>query len=81
MKIREINVAQGEWLAKQEAALNAIEHLNKQMTDLLNEHSYVDETKAFPGDGKQLMQTLWNQMTSLKGEVGKLADEVKEKRV
>lgn len=79
MKIRQINVAQGEWLTKRDAAKEVIQRLDRQMTELLNEHSDVEETRDYPGDGKQLMQTLWNQIISLKREVDKLSKDVQQK--
>ncbi|XJZ25701.1 hypothetical protein ACF5W4_09765 [Bacillota bacterium Lsc_1132] len=79
LKIREITVAQGEWRAKKTAATEAIKRLDVQITDLLNEHSSVDETRDFPRDGKQLMKTLWDQITRLKGEIEKAAIEVQKK--
>jgi hypothetical protein len=79
MKIREIKVAQGEWLAKRDAAKEMIQRLDLQLNELLIEHSYVDETRDFPGDGKHLLKTLWNQMNKLRDELEKLEAEVKQK--
>ncbi len=79
MKIREITIAQGEWLAKKKAVVDTIRTLESRMDELRNEHSDVEETKEFPGDGKQLMQTLWAQITLLKEEAEPLSKEVRQK--
>lgn len=80
MKIREINVAQGELLAKQESAAKAIQRLDEQMNDLRTEHNHVDETRVLPGDGKQLMETLRQQLKILKDEVAKSIADVQQKK-
>ncbi|MGG5254101.1 hypothetical protein ACQYAD_11460 [Neobacillus sp. SM06] len=79
LKIREITIAQGEWLAKKEAAAEAIKRLDAQITDLRNEHRTIDETRGFPKDGKQLLKTLWDQIIRLKEETEKAATEVQKK--
>jgi hypothetical protein len=79
MKIREITVAQGEWLAKKKAAIDSIDSLNSRMNELRSEHSDINETKEFPGDGKQLLQTLLEQITTMKDELEQLSNEVQQK--
>lgn len=79
MKIREINVAQGEWVAKKDAAFQTINRLNNQVTELLQEHSDVNENMEFPSDGKQLLQSIWNQIGLLKGDVDQGAKEAQSK--
>lgn len=79
MKLREINVAQGEWIAKRAAALEMIQQLDLQMNELQREHSYIDKEKNFPGDGKQLLQTLWKQISAVKEKINKLTTAVKDK--
>ena len=79
LKIREITVAEGEWRAKKQAAEAAIKRLNEQITDLLNEHRDADETTKFPIDGKQLMKTLWEQITRLKRELEIITVDVQTK--
>ncbi|WP_141604550.1 hypothetical protein [Terrilactibacillus laevilacticus] len=80
MKIREINVTRGEWIAKETYAKESIQRLNKSMNELLNEHPFVEETRDFPGDGVQLMETLREKMVNLKQKVEKLAAIVTEKK-
>lgn len=80
LKIRQITVAQGEWIAKQEAAVALIDSLKSRINVLRNEHSDVDETMEFPGDGKQLLQTLFSQITTLKEEVDRFSKETERKK-
>ena len=79
LKIRQINVTHGEWIAKRDGALKTIERLAKQMNDLLDEHSYIDESQIFPGDGKQLLKLLWDKIASLKSEAYALVADVQQR--
>lgn len=79
MKISEINVTQGEWLAKQEATRKTIQRLDTQMKELLNEHREIDEERDFPSDGKSFMQTLWNRITQMDKEVEILTSDLQRK--
>lgn len=75
MKIREITVAQGEWVANRNAAIALSNSLKSRMEELRAEHGDVDENKEFPSDGKQLLQTLFSQITTLRATVDKLSKE------
>lgn len=79
LKLREIQSTQGELLAKKDAAEQRIQSLNKQIHELLHEHSFIDEERDFPGDGNQLMKKLWEQMTLLKHMIENLRNDVREK--
>ncbi|MFO1442082.1 hypothetical protein KDN24_02360 [Bacillus sp. Bva_UNVM-123] len=79
MKLHKINIAQGVWITKWDAATEMIKQLNSQMNELQKEHSYIDEARDFPGDGKQLLQTICKQITTAKEKIDKLTTAVKEK--
>lgn len=79
MNIRKITSYRGEWLAKRNAANDSIRNLKQQINDLQLEHGPLDEMKDFPGDGKQLMDTLWKQIKKWDEEISRLQIEVQDK--
>lgn len=80
MKIREITVAQGEWVAKRDAAIASRNTLKSRMEELRTEHADVDENKEFPSDGKQLLQTLFSQITTLRADADNLSKETSRRK-
>ncbi|GGM19014.1 membrane protein [Paraliobacillus quinghaiensis] len=80
MKIREINVAQGEWIAKQQALVKALERLDQSIVDVLQEHPAIDQDRSFPSDGKQVMRTLWADMIDLNERVERLTEDMQQRK-
>nr|MBA5586351.1 hypothetical protein [Anaerobacillus isosaccharinicus]QOY38722.1 hypothetical protein AWH56_022375 [Anaerobacillus isosaccharinicus] len=75
-KIREITVSHGELLEKRKGIIVLLERLNNEMDELRKEHSYLDETREFPGDGLQLLQTLSDKIMFLSSGVKKIENDV-----
>ncbi|MBE3569989.1 MAG: hypothetical protein IMW92_07690 [Bacillales bacterium] len=80
-KIHQIQTTYGEWKAKQESEQREIDRLTKEMNELKQEHSKLDETQPFPNDGRQLLQRLKTKINSLKEECRHLNDDVQNKLV
>ncbi|MFN7252461.1 MAG: hypothetical protein ACK4M9_17030 [Anaerobacillus sp.] len=78
-KINKITVSQGELHEKRRGAIEILVRLKKEIDELRKEHSYIDETREFPGDGVQLLHFLAAKITTLKSEVKTLQDEVSKK--
>ncbi|GAA0485278.1 hypothetical protein GCM10008986_08190 [Salinibacillus aidingensis] len=64
-----ITVTQGEWLAKRDAAMDAMNKIHAQMEEIRKLQSDVDKNQAFPSDGQQWMDTLWGKIVDLTNEL------------
>ncbi|MED4301217.1 hypothetical protein P9204_12375 [Geobacillus stearothermophilus] len=78
-KIRQIRTTYGEWKVKQDFEKRELERLTKEIDELKQEHTDLDEARPFPSDGHHLLQMLKARMVSLKVEVKNLNDEVQKK--
>ncbi|WP_186577913.1 coiled-coil domain-containing protein [Aquibacillus kalidii] len=77
-KIDRITVTQGEWLAKQKAAKDAIDRLNKQVEEIWHQHGNLQDNMDFPSDGEHLLQKIWDKMESIQAELSGLNDATKQ---
>ncbi|MEQ6390187.1 hypothetical protein RZN22_12800 [Bacillaceae bacterium S4-13-58] len=62
LKIEKVNRAQGEWIAKREAARDALDKLEDEVKELITDHQDLIENMEFPSDGKQRLKNLRNQL-------------------
>ncbi|MFS0861128.1 hypothetical protein [Fredinandcohnia sp. 179-A 10B2 NHS] len=79
LKIRQINVSQGELLARREGITRALSTLDQRIAEFVNEHSNIDENRNFPIDGKQLLKNIWIKLKSLKNETDSITNELHTK--
>ncbi|WP_096271197.1 hypothetical protein [Paucisalibacillus globulus] len=77
-KIDKVTVTQGEWIAKQEAAKQALKKLQTQLDEIRNQQSDLDYEQVFPSDGDQWMETLLTKMKELNEELTALNQEVQQ---
>lgn len=77
-KIDKITVTQGEWIARQEAAIQAMEKLQVQVDDTRNQQTDLDEEMTFPSDGDRWMETLLVKVKELDEELILLGQEVQQ---
>jgi chromosome segregation ATPase len=75
-KMDKITVTQGEWIAKQEAATQAMNKLNSQIDEVRKQQSDLDEDQTFPSDGHQWMESLWRKVQGLTNELKAINKEV-----
>lgn len=78
-KIRQIQTMYGEWKAKQDFEKRELDRLTKEINELKQEHSGLDETRSFPSDGRQLLQLLKEKISSLKTELKNLDGDVENR--
>lgn len=80
LKIDKVNRAQGEWIAKRDAATDALEKLEDEMRDMLSDYGDLIESIEFPSDGKQRLKNLRNQMKELDVSLEKATKQFSEKK-
>lgn len=64
-----ITVTLGEWVAKRDAAIQAIDKLDGEMAAIRRQQGNLDEELLFPGDGNQWMENLWEKAQELTTEL------------
>ncbi|WP_042355678.1 hypothetical protein [Bacillus rubiinfantis] len=79
LEIKQITVTHGEWQARRDAAVNNVNSLTKQITELMQEQPQIDEAVAFPRDGEQLLEQLKAKLRSIADHLETLSREVATK--
>jgi len=80
-KIHQIQTTYGEWKAKQDFEKRELERLTKEIVELKEEHTDLDEALLFPSNGRQLLQILKSKIHSLKAGWRHLNDDVQAKLI
>lgn len=81
LRLREIDTARGEWIAKRDEAVRNIKRLTDEMDTLRRSEETIDESRSFPIDGKQQIQSLQEQITVLVKEEKACGGEVRHAEV
>ncbi|MCQ2010218.1 hypothetical protein NOM01_09355 [Sporolactobacillus sp. STSJ-5] len=78
LKLREIDTARGEWIAKRDEAVRNIKRLTDEMELLRRSEGTIDESRAFPVDGKQQIQSLQDRIFAQIKEEKTCGDDVRQ---
>lgn len=78
-KLHEINTSYGELQVRLKSAQDNVERLTREMKELREESSDLDENLVFPTDGEELIQKLNVKIKEVKEELSRLQRQVQEK--
>lgn len=81
LRLREIDTARGEWIAKRDEAVRNIKRLTGEMEVQRLSEKTIDDSFSFPVDGKQQIQSLQEQITVLVKEEKACGGEVRHAEI